>query len=817
MVFLKYFDKSAVKNKFRVTDFLKMHILAIIFLAVLSFQNRPVAGISGMSNNNIRENGPATKETINYIVTITDINTLVPLQYVVVVLTQGKYTVAQASTNPFGRATFNEIRNGSYQLLTHYVGYYDANYTVLVDSLHKTYSVKLSEKNIQTNEVIIQGQKLSNLSTSIDMITGSQIFEGETYHAPPLASMTQLITQNLTGTVKAPTGEVHIRGQHGEFTYLVDGIPIPLGVFGGLNEIVDPKVISKVTFYTGGFPAEYGGQITGLMDIQNRVPTGRFHLDFSTFAGSYLTSGNDSLQGNHTGSFSALNSNGQSLSLSDHIGRLGYFIGVSRQETDRRIDQPTETLFHDHGFDYFTYGKFDYLLTEHDYLTANLNYSKTQTQIPFDPAEGFISDDQSSYNAFQTISYFHTISTEPESETNLFIGGFAREGNLSFNPNINDDNQVFLNEDTTTGYVIGQNRTFTTLGLRVKYDQQISHHFQYAIGLNYSNISGKENFRFFNASDNSINNNSNYNGYDAGFFAQTMWHPREWTRLDLGLRYDIHNAPSTADQSQLSPRIKWNIFIDELNSFSLSYDRLFMPTNIENLGAIASLIGNNATPTLPEKDNLYEISFLRNWQNGFSTKLAGFYKQSSPGLDDETLGSSTIRVNVNIDQIIVRGVELAITFSNPGNPLSGYINTSVIHAYGRGPVSGGFLPADSSADAFDLDHDQRLGTVISLNYQPENWFVNLTANYGSGLANGNGNVIFQTGLFDFNQAGHTTPWWILNLSAGYTFNLAHGQSFEPSLYVTNILDNAHLIKGAFFSGASFEERRNVIFRLTYHL
>ena len=112
------------------------------------------------------------------------------------------------------------------------------------------------------------------------------MFQSEYYRPPPNSRITNLIQENLTGTSRAPTGEVHIRGQHGEFTYYVDGLPVPLGVFGGLNEVIDPKVIDRINFYTGGFPAEYGGQIAAVMDIQNRVPSGRFHLDLSSYAGS---------------------------------------------------------------------------------------------------------------------------------------------------------------------------------------------------------------------------------------------------------------------------------------------------------------------------------------------------------------------------------------------------------------------------------------------------------------------------------------------------------------------------------------------------
>ncbi len=780
-----------------------------------------LSGYTTAKNFNNQQDKPKGKAT-HFTVTVLDKKNSHPLQLVNVILERENTIIAGAVTNPAGKALFSDIEEGTYKIITHYLGYQDYSDTITIDSKHNYYKIEISEKSIELGEVVIQGQKNNTrLSSSIDEIKGRQIFQSETYHAAPVSQMTTLIQENLAGAVKATTGEVHIRGQHGEFTYLIDGIPIPLGVFGGLNEIVDPKIISRVTFYTGGFPAEYGGQISGIMDIQTRVPAGRFHLDISSFLGSYFTSKSNSPGGN-AGQFNpsakGLNSNGQSISLSNHTGDLGYFISASRQETDRRIDQPVPALFHDHGFDYFLYGKFDYLLNQNDYLTANFNFSKTQTQVPYNPAEGFAADDQISYNAFQTLSYYHTISSETDHESNLFLGAFARQGGLRYIPNVNDSKTVFYGNDTTNSYQVDQERNFTTIGLTTKYDQRLSHQFEYAFGFNYSHTSGKENFRFFNTSGSGPIVASDFNGYDFGVFAQTKWHPAEWTNLELGLRYDLHNSPSLSNQDQISPRAKWNFLIDEFNTISVSYSRLFMPTNIENLGSVARQLGNNASPTFPEKDNLYEIDFMRNWKNGFNSKLAGFYKESSPGLDDQTLGSSTIKVNVNINKVKVSGIELALTYNDPIIPFSGYINSSIIHAYGTGPVSGGFIAADSSAVPFDLDHDQRLSTVIGLNYQPENWFVNLTGIYGSGLTNGNpDNITFKTGLFDFNQAAHTTPSWIFNISAGYTFNIGAGQTLEPSLYITNVLDHAHLIKGAFFGSASFEERRNVILKLTYHL
>ena len=210
--------------------------------------------------------------------------------------------------------------------------------------------------------------------------------------------------------------------------------------------------------------------------------------------------------------------------------------------------------------------------------------------------------------------------------------------------------------------------------------------------------------------------------------------------------------------------------------------------------------------------------YTRSFSFGLRTKLDGFYKQASPGLDDQTVGNSAIKTPVNISSVKITGIELGLNYTSEGIPVSGYINGSIIHAYGSGPVTGGFLDISDDGLATDLDHDQRLSVVAGINYQPRNWFVNLTGIYGSGLTNGNPDgITYKTGLFDFNTATHTAPSWILNLGLGYTFHFDGGATLDPSLYITNVLDHNHLIKGAYFSGASWEERRNVIVRLAVHI
>ncbi len=756
---------------------------------------------------------------VQFTVVVFDGSNNAPLELARVALYRGTSLVKGKVTNPRGRAVFMDVVPGRYRIVARYVGYTDFSDTIQIDKSHAFDSITLFEAN---QEVVVSGFREAEIST-IEPTTGNQVFESETYHAAPTARMTQLVQENVLGAVRASTGEIHIRGQHGEFTYFVDGAPIPLGVFGGLNEVVDPKVTERATFLTGGFPAEYGGQIAAVVDIQNRVPTGAFHVDFSTYAGSYMPSGiKDSLFiPNHF-----INMNGQSLSMSDHNGKLGWFVSGSRQETDRRIDPPVNSIFHDHGFDYFLYGKADYLLSDKDFLTMNLNYGITNTQVPFDSVEiGGIgeprAEDDAQYttNAFQTLSYYRTVSTESDHESNLLIAGYAREGSLKYTPGEIDRPTV---SDTLgdTNHVLAEDRSFTTIGVRAKYDNRLSHEFQYAAGFNVSTTSGKEDFSAFDSARfTGPHSVTNYSGSDFGVFLQAEYHPEEWTSIDLGLRYDQHIAPSVSMESQLSPRIRWNFLMGESDNAYLYYGRMFMPNNIEGIRALALNATSQASVgTLAERDNFYEAVYTHNFDFGIRSKAAYFRKDATPGVDDQSVGSSAVRAPINIAIVHTHGVELGVSYSSPVTPFSGYINTSLIHAYGVGALTGGFLPISSDSTGADLDHDQRLSIVASINYQPTDWYANITGIYGSGLTNGAGIPgSYGTGLFDFNQYAHTTPSWIVNIGAGYTFHLAGGATVSPSLSIGNLFDHEHLLKGAYFSGASWEEPRNAILRVDVHL
>ncbi len=703
--------------------------------------------------------GETTQSTVAFTVNVLDSVDSSPLISATVALKENNITGALFYTNSAGQVRISQLNPGKYNLSVSFKEYSEYNANINIDSNFNQIKIYLKPNHFVTSEsVTVSAYKLLELQ-KIQVNTGNLLFNTETFHSSPTLRISDLIQQNVIGAVKAPTGEIHIRGQHGEYSYYIDDVPIPLGIFGGLNEIVDLKAIEKMTILTGGFPAEYGGQTAAIMDIQTIVPTGHFHLDFKSYVGSYLVLNGTSpfkpgkelpigassnikgdTLGGKVGLFRSINSNGQSLSLSNHIGLLGYFVSFARQETDRRVDQPTPVLFNDHGTDYFLYSKMDYPITNNDYVTVNLNYGSTQNQVPFDiKTQGFAADNQSSYNSFQTISYYHTLSSEQDKEMNLFVGFSMRQGGLKYDVG-NSSPASFHIPGDTNGYALSEKRDFNTFGIRSKFDNRLSKELKIVTGFTINFTSGKE---LFTTRDSLLKAGpeiqSQYSGSDFGLFAQSEYQPFDWCRVDLGCRYDQHIAPNISLQNQFSPRIKMHFFLDMQNTIYVYYGRLFMPTSTEGLRQITGS-NNNSVPTLPEKDDFYEGTYLHTFSNGIILKTAVFYKMATPGVDDQVIGSSSIKTQVNIERVQTTGLELGLSYSHPTIPITAFINSSIIHAYGSGAITGGFLPITDAGKATDLDHDQRLSISAEINYLPENWYINASYLYGSGLTNGNENI-----------------------------------------------------------------------------
>jgi hypothetical protein len=739
---------------------------------------------------------------------VTDSSNGQPLQGIAVAVTQEGRFVSGSYTDAFGRFTIHNLQPGTYTVTARTIGYRARAQTGTLEPGKASVRVNfaLASAPLMLSKVDVVGSTAPSL---VDLRTGNQQFQVDQSHAAPTTTTSQILQQSITGAVRAPTGEVHIRGQHAEYTYYVDGVPVPSGVSGSLNELFDPSIINHIGFVTGGWDAEYGNKNTAIVDVVTRIPTGGYHAEVAGFGGSFDT-------------------NGQQVSVSSNSGKVGLFATGSRQETKMRLepvlfdpatDKPIN--FHNHGQDLSGFGKIQLNPSTGNILDLDMDWSQTHFDVPYDSTGGIALDDrQKDANGFVNLGFRHR-SEEGEgggATRELFGAAFYRVGRLKYLPGPNDDPTFVFFPDTTL-YNLRENRSFHTLGLKADYSYRPRHSLEIKSGALASTTSGHEDFETLdiNGSPGPASNGA-LKGHDVGLYAQTAISPSDRVEVRAGVRYDAHQAPFAGTTTQVSPRIRFNLFPNAGNSLWLYYGRLFVPTNIEDLRAITSVADSGVAtrPTLPERDHFFEAGYLHRFPVGVVTKLAVYHKRSSPGIDDNTVPGSSIVTSVNIDQVRITGIEATLE-AKPSGPISGFANVALNHAYGLGPITGGFFPADTPEGFFDLDHDQRLSMVSGITYAPGQFYVSGTGIYGSGLTNGaDPDASYGNGLFDFNNSIHVDPNFILNASAGYAFN-AGGTLIRPQIFVENVFDNHYLLKGAFFSGASVGRPRSVQVRLSVGL
>ena len=731
-----------------------------------------------------------------------------PLSNAEVGVRQGGRIVANASADQFGHFVVHAVPAGSYVVEVRLIGYRpDSQSVSVVDGSRLNMTFELVPATTQLQELTVAAQA----PIAVDTRSGNQVYKQNDYHGAPSNTTSQILQQSIAGAARAPTGEVHIRGQHAEYQYYVDGVPVPSGISGSLNELFDPSVVDRIEFQTGGWDAEFGNKNAAVVDVRTRIPTGGFHMNLDGYGGSYRT-------------------DGQGLNVSDNIGKWGFFLSGSRQETGMRQEPvlfDTTTLkplnFHNSGQDYFSFGKIQFTPSDRDVFDLEGNWSRTHFLVPFDSTQGFVDDRQTDVNSFANLGWRHRFGDLDSTSTSsgeLFTSFYYRHGSLAYVPNLDDEPGFFFFPDTTTAFNINEQRNFDTYGTKLDFRWRASHSLELKTGVQASATTGREDFNSTDASGNAgPGSNSNLKGHDLGVYVQDAYTPVEWLELRTGVRYDTHVAPFAGNQHQVSPRVKLSFFPNLSNTIYLYYGRQFIPTNIEDLRAITTVSeGGDTTstsPTLPERDDFYEVGYVHRFPAGIVWKLDGYLKNSSPGIDDNTIAGTAIVTSVNLDQVQIRGVETVLEV-RPGGPLSGYLNFAINHAYGRGPVTGGFFPtdvADVPGGWFDLDHDQRISSVASVVYSKSRFFASATGIYGTGLANGADITSpIGTGLFDFNKDIHVDPSFIANGALGYSL-LIGNTVVRPQLFVDNIFDKRYLLKGAFFSGASVGRPRTIELRV----
>lgn len=144
------------------------------------------------------------------------------------------------------------------------------------------------------------------------------------------------------GVVEDSFGQLHVRGEHANIQYRINGVLLPEGI-AGFGAELDSRFVDKFSLIDGALPAQYGFKTAGVVDIQSK-------------SGAINPGGEVSFYG---GSFGTIN---PSIQFSGAAGKIEYYFSGSYLRSDLGIENPTPkaNAIHDstsqyRGFLYLSY------------------------------------------------------------------------------------------------------------------------------------------------------------------------------------------------------------------------------------------------------------------------------------------------------------------------------------------------------------------------------------------------------------------------------------------------------------------------------
>ena len=252
----------------------------------------------------------------------------------------------------------------------------------------------------------------------------------------------------------------------------------------------------------------------------------------------------------------------------------------------------------------------------------------------------------------------------------------------------------------------------------------------------------------------SIGGGGGQTGTTYSAYVQDEWRILPSVTINYGLRYDVLNAYT--DAQQLSPRINAVWKPDTDTAVHVGYSRYFTPPSLElisgqALGKFAGTTGYPGGytpasppldgPILPERSNYFDVGAEHVFLPGLKLGVDGYWKIARDLIDEGQFGAPIILSVFNYAHANVLGVEF--TGSYDIGKFSGYANLSIGREKASQVVSQqfNFSPDDLAyiADHYIYtDHSQFYSASAGASYNLYGTRLNADMIYGTGPARGCG-------------------------------------------------------------------------------
>lgn len=649
------------------------------------------------------------------------------------------------------------------------------------------------------NAVVVTAKRLDEARNALSPETGSSVyrFDSEDINALPQGENTPLnqVLLQAPGVVQDSFGQLHVRGDHANLQYRINGVIIPEPI-SGFGQMLDTRFADEIKLITGALPAQYGFRTAGIVDIRTKGAAADEEGQPKAFGGEI---------GTVFGSHADHELNGY---VQGAKGPWSYFLSGSFVENNLGIENPAagRNAIHDHTDQGKAFGMLSYLINPDSRVSFMFGSADNRFQIPNRPGlspsftiDGVATPPSDQLNAnqrektdFQILSYQNKVSSALDFQVSLF----HRTSRVDYNPdpigdlaytgvaaNITRSNEAY-GVQADGSYVLNPSHTLRT-GVFVQREH-------YGVDNTSSVLPADANGNQTSGVPFTIVDNTSNTGTTLGFYLQDEWKATDKLTVNYGARYDHVNT--VVSEQQLSPRLGLTYDLTNVTRLHAGYARYFTPPATEKIDttSVASFVGTtNALPSdantavRSERSDYFDVGVSHQATRNLTLGLDAYYRKVRHLQDEGQFGNALIFSSFNYDQGKIYGLEGTANYRQ--GSFAAYANLGVSRALAKGVETGQFnFGADELAyiasNWVHLDHDQTVAGSFGTSYTWHGTLLSADALFGSGLRNG------------FANTNHLGAYFQVNVGAGHAFDAPVIGKFKVRLTVINLFDRNYQLR-----------------------
>lgn len=607
------------------------------------------------------------------------------------------------------------------------------------------------------------------------------------------------------GVVQDSFGDIHVRGEHRNLQYRINGIALPESI-EGFGQVFDVRAFSSVGLLTGALPAQFGFRTNAVVNLETR-------------SGILDPGGSIGLYGGSRGLLQP-HASWAGVVQGWDISATGNFL-TSRQG----IENPTSSREAHHDATQQLHGLVSAArqLDDSTRLTLIGGTALNRFQIPTNPgqmphytANGSSDFDSSNLRARQwERSWFGVAAVQKSwADLDLQVAPFLRSNSVHYLPSTQGE-LVF------NGIAADVRRASLATGVQTDAAWRLAPDHTLRFGVQ---VTG-ERARFSssatvlpldgdgNAVDApfAINTRSARTGWLYGGYVQDEWRLAPRLTLNFGARFDQMAEYLAA--GQVSPRVNLVWRPTDTTTLHAGYARSFTPPEFElvsnaTLAAFANTTGAPANtrndPVRPERAHRFDTGVSQRIGEHLTLGVDGYWKDVRDLLDYGQFGTALIFTPFNYRQGRVYGVEFSGNWRSEHWLV--YANMAVSRSAARDIVSAQFTfdPTELAyihGKYIRTDHDQlATGSAGAIWRAWEGGRLSSSLLYGSGLRSG------------FANTRKLPPYGTVNLGVQQDFTGPDDARWTARLDLVNLFDATYQLRsgtGVGVGAPQFGARRGV--------